>query len=221
MYDQMLKGPSISPAYGGPAKSLVVFLHGYGSNGQDLISLAPFMQKVLPETEFLSPNAPFRWQGMTMVRGYQWFELGLMDPGHILKGVRQALPLLNAFLDESLASRGLNDANLALVGFSQGTMMALQAGLTRSQACAGVLGYSGAYYPDPLQRVQQKIPVMLIHGEADVVLSMEFFHNAVEQLKTQGIEPETHVRKYLGHGIDPEGLQHGTAFLKRVLYSKS
>ncbi len=214
-----LTGPHLRALSGKKPKSLVVFLHGFGSNGQDLITLAPFMQKELPDTEFLAPNAPDHWQGMPMTRGYQWFELGLMDPGHILNGMRRSLPILNSYLDQQLSDRGLTDADLALVGFSQGTMMALQAGLTRPNSCAGVLGYSGAYYPDPLNKSLNKPPVMLIHGDADMVLSMEYFNNAVEHLQAQGITPETHVRPHLGHGIDPIGLKMGTDFLKKVLYS--
>lgn len=216
---KLLHGPSLKTLSGLKPKSLVVFLHGYGSNGQDLISLAPFMQNDMPETEFLAPNAPDHWQGMPMVNGYQWFELGLMDPGHILNGMRKSLPILNSFLDQMLKERDLTDENLALVGFSQGTMMALQAGLGRPKACAGVLGYSGAYYPDPLNTTIQKPPVMLIHGDADMVLSLEYFNNAVEHLNAQGIHPETHVRPHLGHGIDPIGLKLGTDFLKKVLYT--
>jgi phospholipase/carboxylesterase len=217
---RLLNGPHLRALSGKPPKSLVVFLHGYGSNGQDLISLAPFMQKELPETEFLAPNAPDHWQGMPMTRGYQWFELGLMDPGHIINGMRKSIPILNAYLDNELAARNLTDKNLVLVGFSQGTMMALQVGLTRPKACAGILGYSGAYYADPLVESVNKVPVMLIHGDADVVLSMEYFNNAVESLHAQGIQPETHVRPHLGHGIDPIGLKLGTDFLKKVLYDK-
>lgn len=213
-----MNGPHLSAHSGQPPKSLVVFLHGYGSNGQDLISLAPFMQKELPDTEFLAPNAPDYWQGIPLSRGYQWFELGLMDPGHIMNGMRKSLPILNAYLDECLAERGLTDENLALVGFSQGTMMALASGLSRPTPCAGILGYSGAYYPDPLIQKVNNLPVMLIHGDADMVLSIEYFQNAVEQLKSQGIEPETHVRPHLGHGIDPVGLKLGTDFLKKILY---
>lgn len=216
----MLSGPSYKTLSGDAPQSLVVFLHGYGSNGQDLISMAPFMQKSLPNTEFLSPNAPERMGNMPMGIGYQWFELGMMDPAHILPGMRRSLPLLNAFLDKALQDRGLTDKNLALVGFSQGTMMALQTGLTRETACAGVLGFSGAYYPDPLTQTRSKPPVSLIHGDADMVLSLEYFHNAVENLNAQGIQPETHIRPFLGHGIDPVGLQLGTAFLKKVLYTE-
>jgi len=215
---KILHGPHLRAFSGKPPKSLVVFLHGYGSNGQDLISLAPFMQQELPDTEFLAPNAPDNWAGIPMTRGYQWFELGLMDPGHILNGMRKSMPILNEYLDESLAERGLKDENLALVGFSQGTMMALSCGLSRPKPCAGILGYSGAYYPDPLQHTFHKLPVMMIHGDADVVLSMEYFNNAVEHLQAHGIEPETHVRPHLGHGIDPVGLKLGTEFLKKILY---
>lgn len=218
MTTKILNGPYLRALSGKAPKNLVVFLHGYGSNGQDLITLAPFMQQELPDTEFLAPNAPDRWQGMAMSRGYQWFELGLMDPGHILNGMRHSLPILNTYLDEELKERGLTDKNLALVGFSQGTMMALQVGLTRPKACAGVLGYSGAYYPDPLNKTIHKPPVMLIHGDADMVLSLEYFNNAIESLQSQGIEPETHIRPHLGHGIDPLGLKLGTEFLKKVLY---
>jgi phospholipase/carboxylesterase len=220
MTTKTLHGPHLRTLSGKPPKSLVVFLHGYGSNGQDLISLAPFMQKEMPDTEFLAPNAPDHWQGIPLATGYQWFELGLMDPGHVLTGIRKSLPILNAYLDQMLAERGLKDENLALVGFSQGTMMALQAGLSRPKICAGVLGYSGAFYPDPLNHTVTKPPVTLIHGDADVVLSMDYFHNMVEQLQALGIEPETHVRPHLGHGIDPVGLKLGTDFLKKVLYTE-
>lgn len=216
---KMLSGPWLKPLSGKAPKSVVVLLHGYGSNGQDLISLAPFMQKELQDTEFIAPNAPDRWHNMPLGTGYQWFDLGMMDPGHILPGMRKSLLVLNTFLDHILEERGLGDKDLALVGFSQGTMMALRTGLTRPNPCAGVLGYSGAYYPDPLNHVIHKLPVALIHGDADMVLSMEYFHNAVENLVSQGIHPETHVRPHLGHGIDPIGLQLGTAFLKKVLYN--
>src|SRR5262245_17269005 len=137
-----LSGPSQPPASGGKPKQLVVLLHGYGSNGDDLISLAPFFAQALPEADFLSPNAPFPCEISAF--GFPWIGFEDRSPEMMLGGVRLATEILDRFLDAELTRRGLKDRDLALVGFSQGTMMSLHAGPRRPSAIGGILGFSGS-----------------------------------------------------------------------------
>ena len=134
-----LDGPRLMPASSGAAKQLVVFLHGYGAHGNDLISLGQHWRALLPDAAFVSPHAP-EICGGNPFGGRQWFELTFRDPGERWRGVVQAAPALDAFLDEELAALGLADEALALVGFSQGTMMALHVGLRRARPMAEPFG---------------------------------------------------------------------------------
>ena len=136
-----LEGPSQPPRTGGKPKSVVVLLHGFGADGNDLIGLAPHWAAQLPETEFVSPHAPFPCD--MAPSGRQWFSFQDRSPDMVLAGVRAAATILDGFLDDVLAARGLDEHRLALVGFSQGTMMSLHVGLRRKAALAGILGYSG------------------------------------------------------------------------------
>jgi phospholipase/carboxylesterase len=212
-----LNGPSQKPASGGKPKQLVVLLHGLGADGNDLISLAPYWATALPDAEFVSPNAPFPCDMAPY--GRQWFSLQDRSPDVILAGVRAAAPILDGFLDDALAARGLDGSALALVGFSQGTMMSLYVGLRRAVAPAAIVGYSGALIAaDRLpQEMKGKPPVLLIHGDADEIVPIERFEQAVAGLKAVGIEPQTLRRPGLGHGIDEEGLRAGGRFLKSAL----
>ena len=137
-----LDGPRHGPEPGSSAKALVVFLHGLGADGDDLISLGSMLAPVLPDTAFVSPHAPFPCDMAPM--GRQWFSLQDHEPDNMLAGVRAVAPRLNAFLDAELAKHGLTDDRLALVGFSQGTMTALHTALRRPKACAVIVGFSGA-----------------------------------------------------------------------------
>ena len=136
-----LSGPSRPPASGGKPRRLVILLHGLGADGNDLIGLAPYWARLLPEAEFLSPNAPFPCDMAPY--GYQWFSSQDRSPEAVLGGVRAAAPILDAFIDEALEERGLGSRELALVGFSQGTMMSLFVGLRRAEPVAGIVGFSG------------------------------------------------------------------------------
>ena len=140
MADNILSGPIQPPASGGKPKQLVVLLHGYGSNGDDLIGLAPYLARALPDAEFMSPNAPERSQ---LGFGFQWFGLGSLEPRDLVGGVEHARKALDDFIDAALAERGLATANLGLVGFSQGTMMALDRALRRADSAAAIVGFSG------------------------------------------------------------------------------
>src|SRR5215472_6345589 len=137
-----LSGPRHKPAGGGEPRQLVVLLHGLGADGNDLIGLAPYWAPALPEAEFISPDAPFPCDMAPY--GRQWFSFQNRSPAAILAGVRAAATILDGFLDETLQARNLDERRLALVGFSQGTMMSLYVGLRRQKALAGIVGFSGA-----------------------------------------------------------------------------
>lgn len=208
----MLDGPRLKPASGGKAQNLVVFLHGYGANGDDLIDIGRHWAKDLPNTAFVSPNAPQPCPGAPM--GRQWFALTMRDPSESWRGVSAAAPDLNAFLDAELKRQGLEDGRLALVGFSQGTMMALHVGLRRTKGPAAILGYSGLLAgPEHLSEAVATPPILLIHGDQDRVLPINFLFTACQALGEAGRPARFHVCPGLGHGIDGEGLQLGSRFL--------
>ena len=212
-----IDGPRMAPAAGGAAQSLVILLHGYGSNGEDLIGLAPHWRDALPTTAFVSPNAPEPCPGAP--GGYQWWELAGAERGDRAAGANRAAPVLNAFIDAELARHGLTEAELALVGFSQGTMMALHVGPRRPRQLAGIVGYSGmladpAGLADP---AMTKPPILLIHGDQDPMIPIAAFHAARAALGQNGFAVEDHVSPGLGHSIDLPGLQLGGRFLARVL----
>ena len=162
-----LSGPSRPPASGGKPSRLVILLHGLGADGNDLIGLAPYWAPLLPEAEFLSPNAPFPCDMAPY--GYQWFSSQDRSPAAVLAGVRAAAPILDAFIDEALAARGLGDGDLALVGFSQGTMMSLFVGLRRAQPAAGIVGFSGRLLAPELltNELRSRPRILLVHGTED------------------------------------------------------
>jgi phospholipase/carboxylesterase len=212
-----LQGPSRPPHRGGKPKSVVVLLHGLGADGNDLISLAPYWAPLLPETEFLSPNAPFPCDMAPY--GYQWFSFQQRTPEAVLAGVRAAAPFLDGFLDQTLAARGLDESRLALVGFSQGTMMSLHVGLRRAKAVAGIVGYSGRLIGEDVlaAELRSKPPVLLMHGTADEIVPFESLPLAEKELTAHGVPVTTVRRPGLGHSIDEIELAKAGEFLKRVL----
>ena len=178
-----LQGPMRAPASGKAPTSAVVFAHGYGSNGDDLISLAPFFAHALPDAIFYSPNAPDPWEG-GMMGGRQWYSLAGFDPDAIQRDplrmgetframnerVVKAAVRLDLFLDQILAAHSLAPERLALIGFSQGTIMSLHVGLRRAQKIGAILGFSGALSAaDKLPgEIKTKPPVALVHGVASL-----------------------------------------------------
>jgi phospholipase/carboxylesterase len=211
-----LTGPRIAPA-GGPAKSLVVFLHGYGADGSDLIDIGRLWAPLMPETAFVSPHAPERC--IDSPAGRQWFPLAAIDPARLRDGVLGAAPAVDAFLDEELARLNLADDRLALVGFSQGTMMALHVGARRKRGIAGIVGYSGLL-PGPEYLKAETIhstPVLLVHGDQDPLIPAMATMAAQRFLGDAGFQVEWHIRPGLQHSIDQEGLDLGLDFLRRVL----
>lgn len=212
----LLDGPRLPPAAGGTARQLVVFLHGYGADGNDLIGLGREWARVLPHTAFVSPHAPEPC-GMAPM-GRQWFNLTFRDPGEMVRGVTHAAPALNAFLDAEIKKHDLGSRALALVGFSQGTMLALGAGLARNPPLAAIVGYSGALASvEALPKDPVTAPaILLVHGDMDEVIPLDAMLIAREQLAQAGIAVEWHVAQGIGHGIDAEGLRLGGAFLKQA-----
>jgi len=214
-----LDGPRLEPR-GGAARRLVVFLHGYGADGNDLIEIGRAWQALLPDTAFVSPNAPERCAGAPM--GRQWFALTFRDPDERWRGVNAAAPVLEAFLDAELERRKLPPSALALVGFSQGTMMALHVGLRRPTPPAGIGGYSGLFVlpnnaaPDVVaDEIKARPPVLLIHGDQDDLIPVQALFHATQALAALEVPTEWHISAGIGHGIDQEGLRHGAEFLAR------
>jgi phospholipase/carboxylesterase len=212
----MLNGPVLEPASGGPARQLVVLLHGYGADGNDLIELGREWARSLPHAAFVAPNAPDRCAESSF--GLQWFPLTFRDPDEYERGVRQAGPVLDAFLDAELARRGLDDSALALVGFSQGTMLALHVAPRRKARPAAVVGFSGHLADAGSLKAQIRVrpPVLLVHGDRDELIPVQALLLAAQGLAAAGIPVEWHISPGLGHGIDPRGLALAADFLKRA-----
>jgi phospholipase/carboxylesterase len=214
-----LDGPRLNPR-SGAARQLIVFLHGYGADGNDLIDIGRAWQQYLPQAAFVSPHAPEPC-GQAPV-GRQWFPLTFRDPNERWLGVNKAAPGLQRFLDAELERHKLPPAALALVGFSQGTMMALHVGLRRATAPAAIVGYSGLLVIPPegdldafAAEIKSRPPVLLVHGDRDELIPAQALFQATQGLAALGVSVEWHVSAGVGHGIDAEGLRHGGEFLAR------
>lgn len=209
---KIVNGSSRQPLSGRSPKQIVLLLHGYGSSGSDLISFAPLWQQQLPDALFLAPNAP---QPCGMGRGYQWWPLTAFTPQALAAGAASAAAPVHAFIDRKLAQYDLAAASLAIVGFSQGTMMALHVGLRREQQVGAIVGYSGALTGagDLAHQVTARPPVLLVHGSADAVVPVAALHAAESELRRLGVAVTTHVSPGVGHSVDPVGLTMGLEFI--------
>ncbi len=215
-----IDGPRLAPKAGGAARQLVVFLHGYGADGNDLIDLGRAWAELLPNAAFVSPHAPEPCaQAAT---GRQWFELTFREPDERWRGVNTAAPVLEQFLDAELARHNLPPTALALVGFSQGTMMALHVGLRRAAAPTAIVGYSGLLVAPAngdldafAAEIRSRPPVLLVHGDSDELIPAQALFQASQALAALEVPVEWHLSAGVGHGIDAEGLRHGGEFLAR------
>jgi phospholipase/carboxylesterase len=221
-----LDGPRLEPQGGGAARQLVVFLHGYGADGNDLIDIGRAWQPLLPHAAFVSPHAADACSQSPT--GRQWFPLAGGDPNERWSGANTAAPGLERFLDAELARRNLPLSALALVGFSQGTMMALHVGLRRATAPLAIVGYSGLLItpanPDPQKfaaEIKSRPPILLIHGDRDERIPVEAMFQAADVLAAVDVPVEWHLSAGVGHGIDQEGLRHGGEFLVRASQSRT
>ena len=214
-----LDGPRLEPR-SVPARALVVFLHGYGADGNDLIDIGRAWQPLMPQAAFVSPHAPDLCAQAGA--GKQWFPLFTRSTDERWVGVNKAAPVLERFLDAELTRRQLPPAALALVGFSQGTMMALHVGLRRATAPFAIVGYSGLL-AEPPQAAAEKVatdiksrpPVLLIHGDRDDLIPAQALFHSASGLAALGVPVEWHLSQGIGHGIDQEGLRQGGEFLVR------
>ncbi|MDE5056839.1 dienelactone hydrolase family protein [Wolbachia endosymbiont of Drosophila bicornuta] len=207
-----LKGPEICA--GGNKKNLIIFLHGWGSSGDNFIHLAKVMSKFLLDSYFAVPNAPFERE---IGDGYQWFSLEDRSEEALYNGVKNATSIVNHFIDTKLKELNLKDTQLSLVGFSQGAMLAIHTALTRSQSCASVVAYSGRFLlpSKTAPEIKSKPNICVIHGDADDVVPFSSLDLAVKALKENGVNVEGHPIHGLGHIINEEGIKLGVEFIKK------
>ena len=197
-------------------KNAVIFLHGYGANSNDLIGIANLWIESLPNTIFLSPNAPFECDFSS--NAYQWFELTSISPDSIGDGLKKAGPYLNDYIDHVSNTFKVEEKNIFFVGFSQGTMMALYHLCKRENRCAGLLGYSGLLFENEnfKSEIKSKFPIKLYHGKKDELINYQNSIEASKKLKTLGFDIDYSLSDDLGHGIDDKGIQLGLNFIKKT-----
>ncbi len=214
-----LTGPR-ADAKSGETKSLVIFLHGYGADGNDLFGLSQPLAEYMPDTAFRSPNAPDRSTVNPM--GYQWFPIPMLDGSSEAErdaGFERASGILDTYLTEAMAEEGVTPAQTALVGFSQGTMMSLYVAPRRPEPLAAVVGFSGRLIPgdDLAAEAISKPPVLLVHGDQDEMINVSEMSTAETELRAAGFQVQSHVSRGIGHGIGPDGLSLALGFLARQL----
>lgn len=205
----------------GDTRSAVVFLHGYGANGADLLGLADPLADHLPDTLFVAPDAPENCAGSPF--GYQWFPIPWIDGSseeESSRGMQQAVEDLNAFLDALMVDEDLLPEQVCLFGFSQGTMMSLHVAPRREDPVAGIVAFSGRLLEPELlaDEVQSRMPVLLVHGDQDDVVPVQSLPQAAEALQNAGFsDVYAHVMKGTAHGIAPDGLSVALAFIRDQL----
>lgn len=215
-----LEGPYIK-AQSGQTKQVILLLHGYGADGNDLISLGETLKMVFSDADFIAPHAPFMCQVNPF--GREWFDLRdweaslFGDQEYLLQmfdRTKNARSILNQFIDEVLAENNLQESNLAYLGFSQGSMMALATALNRTNPCAGVLSYSGGFVCRDKSYVKSRPPIYLVHGEDDEVIQYQAMEKTAQFLQSVSIHPQTLLCEHTPHSISQEGLEAGARFLK-------
>jgi phospholipase/carboxylesterase len=207
----------LAPVSGGPPKQAVVLLHGYGSDGNDLIGLAPHWQALLPDALFVSPNAP--QPCASFAAGYQWFPVSLEGDrlARRQEGVVAARPVLEHFLNALWAQTGLAARDTMLAGFSQGAMMALHTGLALDEPLMGIIGFSGAFLPPAgFEAHAAHPPVCLVHGDRDDVVDYRHSVEAEAALAAAGVPVRLHTSHGTAHGIAPDGLAFATDFIAEI-----
>ena len=210
-----LDGPRAA-ARSGETKSLVILLHGYGADGNDLFGLSQPLSQYMPDTVFRAPNAPEK--SAVNPAGYQWFPIPWLDGSSEAErnaGFERSVGILDTYLTEAMAEEGVSPAQTALIGFSQGTMMSLYVAPRREAAVAGVVGFSGRLIPGDDLKAEAKVkpPVLLVHGDQDEMIPVADMSSAETQLRAAGFEVSSHISRGIGHGIAPDGLSLALGFL--------
>jgi len=211
----MLNDVSIKPINNGETKQVVIIVHGLGDSAEGIITLGEAMRPALLETEFVACDAPFPCEFSPF--GYQWFSANDWTSSVVLNGVKKAAPYLNDYIDHIMESRNLSADKIALLGFSQGTMISLYVAPRRKEQLACVLGYSGALIGGENLSYERKSapPVFLAHGEQDEVVPFESMSRASQGLKNANINVSALACPNLGHSVDDNGLTQGILFLKK------
>lgn len=214
----MLTGPKLGAA-SGKTDALVIFVHGYGADGQDLLGLGNALAPHLPHVAFHAPNAPDRCRNNPM--GYQWFPVPWLDGSSEEEAMRDmavSAKLFDAYIDAAIEAEGVTPARTVLVGFSQGTMMSLHVAPRRAEALGGIVGFSGRLLlPEQLGEVRSKPPILLVHGDADDVVPPASLGEAETALRGAGFEVSAHMSPGTAHGIAPDGLGLALGFLRAHL----
>jgi len=207
-----LSGPRLEPETG-TARQLVVLLHGIGADGADLIDLGAHWRDLLPDALFVAPNAPEPAAGAPY--GFQWFALGPDRQESRMAGLPVVRTVVIDYLQSLWLETGLSAKDTLLVGFSQGAMTALHVGLSLEEPLMGIIAFSGALVPpEGFAQVRwPKVPVCLVHGDADAVVSVDYTRQAAQLLKDEGYEVSMHISPGVGHGIDPDGMAFASAFI--------
>ncbi len=200
----------------GQTKNLIVFLHGYGADGNDLLGLAEPLAEHLPDTVFVSPDAPQPCANNPM--GFQWFPIPWLDGSseeESAKGMTEAIDTLNIWLDETMQAEGVTAANTVVVGFSQGTMMALHVLPRRAEPVAGLVGFSGRLLEPGRLAAEMtcKMPVLLVHGDSDPMVPPSSLPEAANALNAAGFEVYTHLSEGTAHSIAMDGLSMALQFI--------
>lgn len=213
-----LSGPEQSPKSGNPPEQLVILLHGLGADGNDLFGLVPYFAESLPNAHFVSLEAPFPCDMAPF--GRQWFSLQVREEEAMLKGIQHVMPSLFHYIEEKSKALGVDHNHIALIGFSQGTMLSLHVALRMEKQLAGVLAYSGALIAPQLLKNELKSQpeVCLVHGEVDEVVPFVAFEEAKKALEKEGVPLHAYSNPQLGHGIDPAGVEIGKKFLRHVFH---
>ena len=205
------------PLSGKEPTNLVIFLHGYGSNGRDLLGLSLEFAKILPDAQFVSPNAPFDFEA-PIDYGYQWFSMINTDPNIIFPKIIEANNILDQFIESQLERFSLQYKDLILVGFSQGSMMSMYNSLRRKEEIAGVIAYSGKLIlpTDLSESINSKPRICIIHGKNDMVVPFENMIHAESLLRKLNIPHEVHAIEGLEHTINFKGISIAKEFLEKI-----
>jgi phospholipase/carboxylesterase len=208
-------------ALSGETRSAVIFLHGYGANGADLLGLADPLSEHMPDTMFIAPDAPEACAGAPF--GFQWFPIPWIDGSseeESRQGLYRAAEDLNAFLDAVMVDEDLLPEQVMLFGFSQGTMMSLHVAPRREDPVAGICAFSGRLLEPELlaDEAECRPAVLLVHGDQDDVVPVQSLPQAAEALQEAGWkEVYAHIMDGTAHGIAPDGLSVALAFMRERL----
>ena len=197
-------------------KKIVLFLHGYGANGADLIGIADYLKNYLPNTIFYSPDAPFICDSNPL--GFQWFPLNERTENEIKAGLNDCEPYLNLFVKYILDLHKLQIKDLAIIGFSQGTILSLYNFTKRKKSCAGIVAFSGLFFNKNGNKHNINFPILLHHGKEDPVINYNFTLNAEKDLKDLGFDVKCKIKENLGHGIDEGAILDAKEFLVSSLF---